>query len=88
MNAILRSVADHFATSVAEIVSERRDRAVLWRGGQTSMYLAHRHTPHSVIEIGSARGKRGHTVMLHAIRKLGTEADSALRRREPTGSSR
>ena len=85
MNVVLRIVAAHFGTSVAEIVSERRDRSVL-RARQTAIYLAHRHTTHSLMEIGRRVGNRDHTVVLHAIRKIETEAaHSARRRRELDG---
>ncbi|HWB47288.1 MAG TPA: chromosomal replication initiator protein DnaA [Hyphomicrobiaceae bacterium] len=69
---ILRVVSNHYSISRHDILSERRHRSVV-RPRQVGMYLAKHLTSRSLPEIGRRFGKRDHTTVLHAIRKIDKE---------------
>ena len=52
-----------------ELISTRRTTDVV-RPRQIAMYLAKDLTPHSVPVIGRKFGRRDHTTVLHAVRKI------------------
>ncbi len=72
---ICEATARHLGIAVEEIVSKRRDRAVL-RARQLACYLARKHTGESLTVIGRQMGGRSHATVLHAIRKA--EAEEAV----------
>jgi chromosomal replication initiator protein len=53
----------------ADLLSERRAREVA-RPRQIAMYLAKKMTPRSLPEIGRRFGKRDHTTVMHAVKKV------------------
>ncbi len=67
VKAIINKVAQHFKISVHDILSERRDRAVV-RPRQVAMYLAKTMTLRSLPDIGRQIGGRDHTTVLHGTR--------------------
>jgi len=66
---ILREVSRHFGVPKSDILSQRRHRSVVWPR-QIGMYLSKQLTSRSLPEIGRRFGKRDHTTVLHAIRKI------------------
>lgn len=69
MMLIKRVCAAHYGVSVVDIVSRRRDaKTALAR--QVVCWIARRQTTHSLPQIGRFVGKRDHTTVLHAIRKI------------------
>ena len=66
---IQKTVADYYKIKVADILSKRRSRSVA-RPRQIAMALSKELTSHSLPEIGDAFGKRDHTTVLHACRKV------------------
>ncbi len=78
---ILRIVSRHYAVTRADIVSQRRHRAVVWPR-QIGMYLAKQLTSRSLPEIGRRFGDRDHTTVLHAIRKIDKELEGNTRLRD------
>lgn len=78
---ILRIVSRHYAVTRADIVSQRRHRAVVWPR-QIGMYLAKQLTSRSLPEIGRRFGDRDHTTVLHAIRKIDKELEGNARLRD------
>ena len=78
---ILRMVSRHFAISKSDLLSQRRHRSVV-RPRQIGMYLAKQLTTRSLPEIGRKFGKRDHTTVLHAVRKITKELEENMRLRE------
>ncbi|MGH1350827.1 MAG: chromosomal replication initiator protein DnaA [Methyloligellaceae bacterium] len=66
---ILRIVSKHFGVSRGDILSQRRNRSIVWPR-QIGMFLAKSLTSRSLPEIGRRFGGRDHTTVLHAIRKI------------------
>jgi len=66
---IQRRVCEHFNIKMAEMHSARRARAVA-RPRQIAMYLAKMLTSRSLPEIGRKFGKRDHTTVMHAVKKI------------------
>ncbi len=66
---ILRIVSKHYGISRGDILSQRRNRSIVWPR-QIGMYLAKSLTSRSLPEIGRRFGGRDHTTVLHAIRKI------------------
>jgi chromosomal replication initiator protein len=79
MEVIKQKVCEHYNMRMTDLISARRARAVA-RPRQVAMYLAKQLTTRSLPEIGRAFGKRDHTTVLHAVRRIETliETDSAL----------
>ena len=77
---ILRIVSKHFGVSRGDILSQRRNRSIVWPR-QIGMFLAKSLTSRSLPEIGRRFGGRDHTTVLHAIRKIEgqIQEDAALR---------
>lgn len=78
---ILRAVSRHFGVSKSDLLSQRRHRSVV-RPRQIGMYLAKQLTARSLPEIGRKFGKRDHTTVLHAVRKITKEVEQDMRMRE------
>ena len=69
VDEIQKTVAEHFNLKQADLLSERRTRAIA-RPRQVAMYLAKRLTTRSLPEIGRKFGGRDHTTVLHAVRRI------------------
>ena len=66
---IQQRVAAHYNIKPAELSSNRRSQAVV-RPRHVAMYLAKQLTSRSLPEIGRKFGKRDHTTVLYAIRRI------------------
>ena len=66
---IQRRVAAHYNIKPAEMSSNRRAQAVV-RPRHVAMYLAKQLTSRSLPEIGRKFGKRDHTTVMYAIRRI------------------
>ncbi|MDE0391514.1 MAG: chromosomal replication initiator protein DnaA [Rhodospirillales bacterium] len=66
---IQRRVAAHYNIKPAELSSSRRAQAVV-RPRHVAMYLAKQLTSRSLPEIGRKFGKRDHTTVMYAIRRI------------------
>jgi len=69
VDEIQKTVADHFSLKQADLLSERRTRAVA-RPRQIAMWLCKQHTTRSYPDIGRRFGGRDHTTVLHGVRKI------------------
>jgi len=69
VDEIQKTVAEHFAMKQADLLSERRTRAVA-RPRQIAMYLCKQLTTRSYPDIGRRFGGRDHTTVLHGVRKI------------------
>ena len=74
---IQKATAEHFHLKQADLLSERRTRA-LARPRQAAMWLAKQLTTRSLPDIGRRFGGRDHTTVLHAVRRI-----EALRPTDP-----
>ena len=66
---IQKAAAEHFGLKQADLLSERRTRAVA-RPRQAAMWLAKQLTTRSLPDIGRRFGGRDHTTVLHAVRRI------------------
>jgi chromosomal replication initiator protein len=66
---IQKATADHFGMKQADLISERRNRAIA-RPRQAAMWLAKQLTTRSLPDIGRRFGGRDHTTVLHAVRRI------------------
>ncbi|MDE2355367.1 MAG: chromosomal replication initiator protein DnaA [Alphaproteobacteria bacterium] len=66
---IQKASAEHFGLKQADLLSERRNRAVA-RPRQAAMWLAKQLTTRSLPDIGRRFGGRDHTTVLHAVRRI------------------
>jgi chromosomal replication initiator protein len=66
---IQKAAAEHFGLKQADLISERRTRAVA-RPRQAAMWLAKQLTTRSLPDIGRRFGGRDHTTVLHAVRRI------------------
>jgi len=69
VDEIQKAVAEHYLLKQADLLSERRTRAVA-RPRQLAMYLAKNLTTRSYPDIGRRFGNRDHTTVLHAVRRI------------------
>lgn len=69
VDQIQKVVAEHFGLKQADLVSERRARAVA-RPRQAAMWLTKQVTTRSLPDIGRRFGGRDHTTVLHAVRRI------------------
>jgi len=69
VDEIQKTVSDHFGMKQADLLSERRTRAVA-RPRQIAMYLCKQLTTRSYPDIGRRFGGRDHTTVLHGVRKI------------------
>jgi chromosomal replication initiator protein len=69
VDEIQKAVAEHYGLKQADLLSERRTRAVA-RPRQTAMYLAKHLTTRSYPDIGRRFGGRDHTTVLHAVKRI------------------
>lgn len=82
---IQRTVAQRFNVTVADIVSKRRNKAIV-TPRHVAMYLAKTLTTRSLPDIGRRFGGRDHSTVIHAVRKIsdmieaGDPIDAAIER--------
>ena len=69
VDQIQKAVAEHYGLKQADMISERRARAVA-RPRQTAMWIAKQITTRSLPDIGRRFGGRDHTTVLHAVRRI------------------
>jgi chromosomal replication initiator protein len=69
VDEIQKTVADYFKLKQADLLSERRTRAVA-RPRHMAMYLAKQLTTRSYPDIGRRFGGRDHTTVLHAVKRI------------------
>ena len=69
VDEIQKTVSEHFNLKQADLLSERRTRAIA-RPRQIAMYLCKQHTTRSYPDIGRRFGGRDHTTVLHGVRKI------------------
>ncbi|MGH6955499.1 MAG: helix-turn-helix domain-containing protein, partial [Caulobacteraceae bacterium] len=81
VDEIQKTVAEHYGMRQADLISERRNRAIA-RPRQAAMWLAKHLTTRSLPDIGRRFGGRDHTTVLHAVRRIETlrAADPQLAR--------
>lgn len=78
---IQRKVAERYNIKISDMSSPRRLRSVA-RPRQIAMYLAKTLTPKSLADIGKKFGKKDHTTVMHAIKKVEEISVSDLEFRE------
>ena len=69
MSLVLEVVADEFAVSRRELVSEMRARSIAWPR-QVAMWLGKQVTGQSLPRIGRAIGGRDHTTVMWGCRRV------------------
>ena len=69
VDTIQKTVSEHYGLKQADLISERRARAVA-RPRQVAMWLAKQITTRSLPDIGRRFGGRDHTTVLHAVRRI------------------
>ena len=69
IDEIQKATAEHYAMKQADLISERRNRAIA-RPRQAAMWLAKQLTTRSLPDIGRRFGGRDHTTVLHAVRRI------------------
>jgi chromosomal replication initiator protein len=77
VDEIQKAASEHFGLKQADLISERRNRAIA-RPRQAAMWLAKQLTTRSLPDIGRRFGGRDHTTVLHAVRRI-----DALRAADP-----
>jgi len=81
IQTILEAVVRYYNLRLADLLGKRRHKSVALPR-QVAMWLARRHTRHSLEEIGGHLGGRDHSTVLHAVRTV-----DHRRERDPTLSS-
>ncbi len=69
VDQIQKAVAEHFGLTQADLMSERRARAVA-RPRQIAMWITKQITTRSLPDIGRRFGGRDHTTVIHAVRRI------------------
>ncbi|MBX3365045.1 MAG: chromosomal replication initiator protein DnaA [Phycisphaeraceae bacterium] len=69
IQAIIDAVTEFYSVRLTDLQSKRRQRSIALPR-QVCMYLARRHTRHSLEEIGGYFGGRDHTTVMHAVRTV------------------
>ena len=69
IDEIQKATAEHFGLKQADLLSERRNRAIA-RPRQAAMWLAKQLTTRSLPDIGRRFGGRDHTTVIHAVRRI------------------
>ena len=69
VDEIQKAVAEYYSLKQADLLCERRTRAVA-RPRQTAMWLCKQLTTRSLPDIGRRFGGRDHTTVLHAVRRI------------------
>ncbi len=66
---IADAVITHYDVKLTDLQSKRRQRSITLPR-QVCMYLARKHTRHSLVEIGGYFGGRDHTTVMHAVQAM------------------
>jgi chromosomal replication initiator protein len=66
---ILNTTAGYFNISVADLISDKKKRLYAYPR-QLAMYIVRAHTPLSFKEIGRSLGKKDHSTVIHAVKKI------------------
>jgi hypothetical protein len=76
---IIDAVTKYYDIKLSDLMSKRRHKSVTLPR-QVCMWLARKHTRFSLEEIGGYFGGRDHTTVMHAVRTVGSRAqtDAAL----------
>jgi chromosomal replication initiator protein len=69
VQVIIDAVTAFYGVRLADLQSKRRNRSIALPR-QVCMYLARRHTRHSLEEIGGYFGGRDHTTVMHALKAV------------------
>ena len=69
IDAIQKTVAEHFDVRLADMTSRRRPASIAFPR-QVAMYLSRSLTKGSLVEIGEAFGGRDHGTVIHACKKV------------------
>ena len=69
IDEIIRKVTDHYGVNLTDMLSARRTRSIA-RPRQVAMYLSKKLTSKSLPEIGRRFGKRDHTTVIQAVKKI------------------
>ncbi len=69
VDEIQKATAEHFGLKQADLLSDRRARAVA-RPRQVAMYLCKHNTTRSYPDIGRRFGNKDHTTVIHAVRRI------------------
>lgn len=69
LDAIQRTVAEHYDLRLADMTSRRRPASIAGPR-QIAMYLSRTMTKSSLVEIGEAFGGRDHGTVIHAVKKV------------------
>ncbi len=79
IQGIIDAVTDYYGVRLADLQSKRKARSIA-HPRQLCMYLARKHTAHSLEEIGGYFGGRDHTTVMHAVKTISDrrEADTDL----------
>ena len=72
---IMKKVAEHFRVKTQDLLGSSRSRSVAMPR-QIAMYLSRDLTNHSFPEIGSFFGKKDHSTVMHACRKISRECEN------------
>ena len=82
VRTIQRAVCAHYGITLVDLLSTRRTQAVV-TARQVAVWLCRRLTPHSMPAIGHHFGRRDHTTILHAARRVEAlrQTDSATQAR-------
>lgn len=81
MDRIMEVVTDQFPVSSRDIIGKGRTQAISYPR-QVAMYLARKHTDHSLEEIGKYFGNRDHTTVLYSVNKIEDRVDGDRMLRE------
>jgi chromosomal replication initiator protein len=74
IDAIQKTVAEHFDVRLADMTSRRRPASIAFPR-QIAMYLSRSLTKGSLMEIGEAFGGRDHGTVIHACKKVSAQID-------------
>jgi chromosomal replication initiator protein len=69
VDEIQKMTAEHYSMKQADLLSDRRARAVA-RPRQVAMYLCKHNTTRSYPDIGRRFGGKDHTTVIHAVRRI------------------
>jgi chromosomal replication initiator protein len=70
LDDIMTATAGYFDISLSDLVSDKKKRQYAYPR-QLAMYLARSHTELSFKEIGNSFGKKDHTTVIHAFKRIG-----------------
>ena len=74
IQTIIEAVTDFYSVRLTDLQSRKRQRSIALPR-QICMYLARRHTRHSLEEIGGYFGGRDHTTVMHAVKAIETKCE-------------